>query len=204
MWYLCAEKTRGRMRQGLRGGKGRHTTVRFKSDSAIQITKSADSKTSLKTPMFLRSPGQTRRSTLFEFRVAPFPSLGQNVRARVNAFLPKRWEGCDTKPGRGGYARGGRLARLWQPNERKSTCVDLPLRAQRGFQQRPDAPRRPPMAAYGLYACVVYRISGGVRCLIAGAAFHPPLLRTTEGTSGAFSCSHRAGSSVFGRKHELP
>ena len=179
----------------------RTTTVRFKSDSAIPIIKSADIKTSYKTPTFLRSPGPTRRSTLFEFRVAPLPSLRQTVRARVNAFLPKRRQGCDTKPGRGGHARGGGLARQI---ERRSTRVDLPLRAQRRFQQQPHAPHRPPLAAYRSYACVVCRTRGGVRFLTAGAALLFPLLTTTEETSGAFGCSHRAGSSVFGRKHVLP
>jgi len=176
-------------------------TVRFKSDSAIPIIKSADIKTSYKTPTFLRSPGPTRRSTLFEFRVAPLPSLGQNIRARVNAFLPKRREGCDTKPGRGGHARGGWFSAA---NREEIERVDLPLRAQRRFQQRPYAPCRPPLAAYRSYACVVCRISGGVRFLTAGAALRSPLLTTTEETSGAFGCSHRAGSSVFGRKHVLP
>ena len=123
--------------------------MRFKSDSAIPIIKSADIKTSYKTPTFLRSPGPTRRSTLFEFRVAPLPSLRQTARARVNAFLPKRRQGCDTKPGRGGHARGGRLARLWQPNReeidvcgfafagaaRLSTATGCPIQAAAGSAQ---------------------------------------------------------------------
>ena len=72
--------------------------------------------------------------------------------------------------------------------ERRSTRADLPLRAQRSFQQRPRASRRPPLAAYVSYACVVYRISGGGRFLIAGAAFLPPPSQNNRGDLG---CSRR-------------
>jgi len=70
--------------------------------------------------------------------------------------------------------------------DRRSTRADLPLRAQRRFQQRPHTSRRPPVAAYGSYACVVCRTSGGVRFLTAGGTLLPPLLNR-----GEVGCSRR-------------